>query len=308
MNILRFRIYEGVEELKINNLVISDLGSGDMPEYERVHAAFLATGAPKDIMINKLHIKSSDRHGVYLTGEDHAIEEIIIDKFGLGNIKNMANMPDVIYQESARELTGVWLSRCNNSLIGSIKVNTLDSKGKLKIFCMNIEALSTNRGIKGATEFLYNHKEDLTIIDESTTIKNHKAIRTRNVLKLADYAKYKRILTGSPVTKSPLDLYTQCDFLDPSHLGFSSYFTVKNLLLSAKNNLNNRLEPLDLRNYIFSAGYYFNYRNVVNFEPSFMLLYFTLDTYTLLFDHSIFRLSNLFCPDCSNSVGLRQYS
>ena len=105
---------------------------------------------------------------------------------------------------------------------------SLDNKGKLKIFCMNIEALSTSRGIKGATEFLYNHKENLTIIDESTTIKNHKAIRTRNVLKLSEYSKYKRILTGSPVTKSPLDLYTQCDFLDTSHLGFSSYFTFRN--------------------------------------------------------------------------------
>jgi SNF2 family DNA or RNA helicase len=105
---------------------------------------------------------------------------------------------------------------------------SLDPKGKLKIFCMNIEALSTSRGIKGATEFLYNHKENLTIIDESTTIKNHKAIRTRNVLKLSDYSKYKRILTGSPVTKSPLDLYTQCNFLDGTHLGFSSYFTFRN--------------------------------------------------------------------------------
>ena len=105
---------------------------------------------------------------------------------------------------------------------------SLDCKGKLKIFCMNIEALSTSRGLKGATEFLYNHQENLTIIDESTTIKNHKAIRTKNVLKLSDYSKYKRILTGSPVTKSPLDLYTQCNFLDSTHLGFSSYFTFRN--------------------------------------------------------------------------------
>ena len=105
---------------------------------------------------------------------------------------------------------------------------SLDCKGKLKIFCMNIEALSTSRGLKGATEFLYNHQENLTIIDESTTIKNHKAIRTKNVLKLSDYSKYKRILTGSPVTKSPLDLYTQCNFLDGTHLGFSSYFTFRN--------------------------------------------------------------------------------
>jgi len=66
--------------------------------------------------------------------------------------------------------------------------------------------------------------------------------------------------------------YFNADFSVAYHKkGLSSYFTVKNLLLSAKNNLNNSLEPLDLRNYIFSAGYYFNYRDIVNFEPSFML-------------------------------------
>ncbi len=66
--------------------------------------------------------------------------------------------------------------------------------------------------------------------------------------------------------------YFNADFSVAYHkAGFSSYFTVKNLLLSAKNNLNNSLEPLDLRNYIFSAGYYFEYRDVVNLEPSFML-------------------------------------
>jgi type IX secretion system PorP/SprF family membrane protein len=66
--------------------------------------------------------------------------------------------------------------------------------------------------------------------------------------------------------------YFNADFSVAYHSGgLSSYFTVKNLLLSAKNNLNNSLEPLDLRNYIFSAGYFFDYREKVQFEPSFML-------------------------------------
>ena len=66
--------------------------------------------------------------------------------------------------------------------------------------------------------------------------------------------------------------YFNADFSVAYHRGgLSSYFTVKNLLLSAKNNLNNSLEPLDLRNYIFSAGYFFDYRNKIQFEPSFML-------------------------------------
>jgi|TARA_R110000744_G_scaffold6177_5_gene21688 SNF2 family DNA or RNA helicase len=97
----------------------------------------------------------------------------------------------------------------------------------LTIFCMNVEALSTTRGYKGAIEFLTKHK-GMTIIDESTTIKNHKAIRTKNVLKLSGYSHYKRILTGSPITKSPLDLYTQCGFLSESLLGYSSYYTFRN--------------------------------------------------------------------------------
>jgi len=66
--------------------------------------------------------------------------------------------------------------------------------------------------------------------------------------------------------------YFNADFSVAYHkVGFSSYFTVKNLLLSAKNNLNNSLEPLDLRNYIFSAGYYFEHRDIISLEPSFML-------------------------------------
>ena len=63
-------------------------------------------------------------------------------------------------------------------------------------------------------------------IDESTTIKNPDAKRTKNIVKLGEQSKYRRILTGSPVTKSPLDLYKQCEFLDPL-LGHSSYYTFR---------------------------------------------------------------------------------
>ena len=53
---------------------------------------------------------------------------------------------------------------------------------------------------------------------------------TRKVLKkmiAEEYAAYKRILTGSPVTKSPLDLYKQCEFLKKELLGHTSYYTFR---------------------------------------------------------------------------------
>jgi len=64
-------------------------------------------------------------------------------------------------------------------------------------------------------------------IDESTTIKNPDAKRTKNIVKLGEMSKYRRILTGSPVTKSPLDLYKQCEFLSPTLLGHESFYTFR---------------------------------------------------------------------------------
>tara|TARA_R110000796_G_scaffold84919_3_gene184658 strand:+ start:10830 stop:12278 length:1449 start_codon:yes stop_codon:yes gene_type:complete len=94
----------------------------------------------------------------------------------------------------------------------------------LKLFVMNVEAFSSSKGTKAAGTFLFKNKENMTIVDESTTIKNRKAQRTKNLMLLTKYSKYRRILTGSPVTKSPLDLFSQCNFLDERSLGFNSFF------------------------------------------------------------------------------------
>jgi SNF2 family DNA or RNA helicase len=97
----------------------------------------------------------------------------------------------------------------------------------LHILIMNVEALSTVKGTDFALKFLNSHKT-LMAIDESTTIKNPSAKRTKNILKLSTTAKYRRIMTGSPVTKNPLDLYSQCEFLDPWLLNFASYYSFRN--------------------------------------------------------------------------------
>ena len=97
---------------------------------------------------------------------------------------------------------------------------------ELHILIMNVEAFSTKKGMQFAEKFLNSHKV-LMGIDESTTIKNPAAKRTKNIVSLRPLTKYRRILTGSPVTKSPLDLFTQCYFLDPYLLDQSSYYVFR---------------------------------------------------------------------------------
>ena len=85
---------------------------------------------------------------------------------------------------------------------------------KLKILIINVEAFSTKKGVTFVEKFLLTHNA-LVAVDESTTIKNPKAQRTKSLVKLATQGKYRRILTGFPVTQSPLDLFSQSEFLSP---------------------------------------------------------------------------------------------
>ena len=105
-------------------------------------------------------------------------------------------------------------------------MNICQISDKLQILIMNIEALSTGRGLDFARSFLL-PGASLMVIDESTTIKNHAARRTKNIMKIANLAKYRRIMTGSPVTKSPLDLYSQIQFLGGWFLDQTNYYAFR---------------------------------------------------------------------------------
>jgi|TARA_R110002020_G_scaffold158511_2_gene341752 SNF2 family DNA or RNA helicase len=107
------------------------------------------------------------------------------------------------------------------------KLNSLFSTGTdFHILIMNVEALSYPKATEFARRFLSSHKA-MMAIDESTTIKTPTANRTKNILRLRPLTKYRRILTGSPITNSPLDLYTQAAFLDSYLLGFDSFWAYR---------------------------------------------------------------------------------
>jgi len=99
-------------------------------------------------------------------------------------------------------------------------MNAVDT---LRILIMNVEAFSTEKGSNFARLFL-RVTHGFMAIDESTTIKTHTAKRTKSIVHVGKEARYRRIATGSPVTKSPLDLYAQCEFLGPDCLNASSYY------------------------------------------------------------------------------------
>ena len=128
-----------------------------------------------------------------------------------------AHLPERIEREIV-----LWrpsLSKAHRKELMDLYENT----GKMKFLLMNIEAFSTKKGVDVAEFFVKKFKVFMTV-DESTTIKNRQAKRTKAVCSVGRGATMRRILTGSPVTKSPMDLYSQMEFLSPDILGFKSYY------------------------------------------------------------------------------------
>jgi SNF2 family DNA or RNA helicase len=69
---------------------------------------------------------------------------------------------------------------------------------------------------------------DIVICDESTRIKNHKAQTTRVITELFLDVEHKLIMSGTPITQSPLDIYAQYNFLDKNYLGSKSFYAFRN--------------------------------------------------------------------------------
>lgn len=98
-----------------------------------------------------------------------------------------------------------------------------------RVLLMNVEALSTVARARELAKFFLGNRKTMLVIDESTAIKNHRAKRTKFVIKeLKPLADYRRILSGLPSPKSPIDLYSQFEFLDQKILGHSSFFSFRN--------------------------------------------------------------------------------
>ena len=72
-------------------------------------------------------------------------------------------------------------------------------------------------------EELLRWKPDMIVCDESSKIKNPQAKCSKALHKLGKESEYNLILTGTPITNTPLDFFSQYKFLDEGIFGASFY-------------------------------------------------------------------------------------
>jgi SNF2 family DNA or RNA helicase len=105
-----------------------------------------------------------------------------------------------------------------NNIQGAIKYN----EKALKILAVNIEGVASPRAFKEADQFV-KQTRCMIAVDESTRIKKHTTKRAKAAKNLRQHCGRARIMSGTPLIKSPLDAYSQFDFLDPNIINIPTY-------------------------------------------------------------------------------------
>lgn len=96
-----------------------------------------------------------------------------------------------------------------------------------KILAVSVEGLGiSEQSYNSACGFLYKRRV-LTVVDESSRIKNPSALRTKRTIELGAASHYRQILNGTPIALGIHDLWAQYEFLDPNIIGAGDYWAFR---------------------------------------------------------------------------------
>lgn len=103
------------------------------------------------------------------------------------------------------------------------------ANGGFPVLFINTEAFQRpNKELLMVLEKIKERAPVLLAVDESSDIKNPKAGRTRNLMKFGSECSYRVIMTGTEITNSPLDIFSQFEFLHPGFWGFKNFYFFRN--------------------------------------------------------------------------------
>lgn len=95
---------------------------------------------------------------------------------------------------------------------------------RVAVYIAGIESISGSQRIILAVNQLVTARS-FVVLDESSYIKGHHAKRTQRLTTIATRARYRLILTGTPLSQGVEDLFAQMRFLSPKILGYRSFYS-----------------------------------------------------------------------------------
>lgn len=104
------------------------------------------------------------------------------------------------------------------------KTNQRDLDRSALVYVIGLESLGSSDRVTLAANALVTD-QSYVVVDESSYIKGHQAKRTQRVTTMAERARYRLLLTGTPISQGVVDLFSQMRFLSPAILGYQSFYS-----------------------------------------------------------------------------------
>jgi SNF2 family DNA or RNA helicase len=156
------------------------------------------------------------------TGKSRTVMELVARKQAAGKISKVIWMAPVSLKETVRQEI---LKHSEGEQIQVFNGRTREDNMPSAFWnVVGIESMSGSERVLYAVDALVD-ANTCVIVDESTYIKGHHASRTNWITKIGARAKYRYILTGTPLSQGVVDLYSQMRFLSPQILGFPSFYS-----------------------------------------------------------------------------------
>jgi SNF2 family DNA or RNA helicase len=161
------------------------------------------------------------------SGKTRAILENVNRLYEDGKVDTLIIIaPNGVHTNWPRRQAPLWLTVPYQTVVWNNKRHTkawrihladVLASDDLKILAFNVEAFSRkgNDASKLINQILHRSAtRSFLVIDESSSIKNPKANRSKEIVKLSQSSGYRRILTGTPITQGPFDIWMQGEALD----------------------------------------------------------------------------------------------
>ena len=222
------------------------------------------------------------------TGKTRTALLIAEAKFKAGDIDAVLVIaPNGVHKQWAVEEVPKWLSHVDTTVQWRKNKKLFFIPEKLNIVCTNIEQFSTKERYLDYVIWARSHKTFI-ILDEATRIKNPKAIRTqrllyefntvvkrgKTILKSEPKTVARAILTGTPVTNGPFDVWPMFEFLRPGYFGCNWYAFQNKYGMFCSLQINGRVIRI-----LINEDAWNSIRGCTSFEMANALFGVTLSTY-----------------------------
>lgn len=157
------------------------------------------------------------------TGKSRTVIGLAAHRLAAGKIRRILWFTPVTLKDNVRREILKHTGTDHNVHVFNVKTSD-GNLPEVLWYVIGIESMSSSNRVVLAVNALMS-EDSMVVVDESSYIKGHRSKRAQRIEMISSKARYREILTGTPISQGVVDLYSQMRFLSPQILGYTGFYS-----------------------------------------------------------------------------------